>query len=435
LEKVDILIYGCHILPMNGKDPINDGVIAVKNRRIIYAGKRSATTNIKANTKIDAKGKVALPGLINLHTHAAMTLFRGIAEDLPLRKWLKKIIWPLEAKLKPEDVYDGALLGCLEMVKSGTTCFADMYFHENMVAEAVQKSGLRGVLAEGIIEAGNKKQGEKMLKKSVDFIEEFDGYAEGRITAFLGPHATYSCSPELLYNICERAFDLDVGIHLHLSESKEMSKEFEKKYGSGEVEFLDKQGLLKRHVLAAHCINLSRKDMKILSENCVNVAYVPVSNMKLGSGSPRINDLVDLGVNVGLGTDGPASNNTLDMVETMKTATLLQKLIYLDPEVLPAHEVLRMATINAAEALKLKEEIGSLEVGKKADIILIDMSKPHLKPLHNIYACIVYSARGSDVDTVIVDGKIVMENRQVKTLEEQAIIEKAEKTTLDLLSR
>jgi len=224
-------------------------------------------------------------------------------------------------------------------------------------------------------------------------------------------------------------------VHIHLAESKEMFKGFEERYGSSEVEFLEKTGLLNRHVLAAHCINLSVEDMHILSKGDVNVAYVPVANMKLGLGAARIKDLVDLDVNVGLGTDGPASNNSLDFFETMKIAALLQKLTYSNPKVLPVYHVLRMATVNGAKALGLEKDVGSLEVGKKADIILVDFSRPHLKPLHNIYANIVYSACGSDVDTVIVDGKIVMENQKVKTLDEQAIMEKAEKNAWNLLSR
>ncbi len=420
---------------MTGKVLIKDGAVAVKNGKITFVGKNALATNIDAQIKINAKGKVALPGLINCHTHVSMTLFRGIAEDQPLNIWLKDVIWPLEAKLKPEDVYCGALLGCLEMIKSGTTCFADMYFHENKVANAVEKSGLRGVLAQGIIEVGKKTLGEKMLNRSANFAKNFHRHSNGRITALLGPHATYSCSPELLVKIREKASELNVGVHMHLAESKEMFRKFEKKYDSTEVEFLDNIGFLKGHVLAAHCINLSRTDMHILSKRDVNVAFVPVANMKLGLGAAKIKDLVDLGVNVGLGTDGPASNNTLDMFETIKIAALLQKLTYLNPKVLPTYEVLKMATINGAKALGLDKGIGSLEVGKKADVILVNLSKPHLKPLHNIYAGIVYSLYGSDVDTVIVDGKIVMENRQVKTLDEQAVMEKTEKTAWNLLSR
>jgi 5-methylthioadenosine/S-adenosylhomocysteine deaminase len=435
LEKADILLYGCTILPMNGKHITEDGALAIKNGKIIFVGKHASANKIQAETKINAKKKIAMPGLINCHTHVPMTLFRGIAEDQPLETWLKDTIWPLEAKLKSEDVHVGALLGCLEMIKNGTTCFADMYFHEDMVAKAVEKSGLRGVLAEGIIEAGNKTLGEKMLNQSINFAEKFCAYASGRVTTFLGPHAAYSCSPELLTKIKNKSLELNVGVHIHLAESKEMFREFEKRYSSGEVEFLDKIDFFSDHVLAAHCINLSGEDTQILSKRGVNVAYVPVANMKLGVGVAKIKDLTDLSVNVGLGTDGPASNNTLDMFETLKIATLLQKLVYLNPKILPVYEVLRMATLNGAKALRLEKNIGSLEVGKKADVILVDLSKPHLKPLHNTYANIVYSAHGTDVDTVIIDGKIVMENRHVKTLDEQAVMERAEKTAFDLLAR
>jgi len=435
LEKADILIYGCTILPMNGKRLIQDGALAIKNGKIIFVGKRASANKIQAKLKIDAKKKIAMPGLINCHTHVPMTLFRGIAEDQPLKTWLKDAIWPLEAKLKSDDIYVGALLGCLEMIKNGTTCFADMYFHEDMIAKAVEKSGLRGVLAEGIIEAGNKAQGEQMLKESINFAEKFRGYANGRVTTFLGPHAAYSCSPELLTKIKNKSLELNVGVHIHLAESKEMFREFKKRCGPSEVEFLDKIDFFSGHVLAAHCVNLSGEDVQILSKRGANVAYVPVANMKLGVGAAKIKDLTDLSVNVSLGTDGPASNNTLDMFETIKIATLLQKLVYLNPNILPVYEVLSMAIVNGAKALRLGKTIGSLEVGKKADVILVDLSKPHLKPLHNTYANIVYSAHGSDVDTVIVDGKIVMENRHLKTLDEQAIMERAEKTALDLLAR
>jgi 5-methylthioadenosine/S-adenosylhomocysteine deaminase len=435
LEKADIIIYGCAILPMNKEDIIDDGLIAIKNGKITFIGKRVSAANMRAEKKINAKNKVAIPGLINCHTHVSMTLFRGIAEDQPLDVWLKKTIWPLEAKLRQEDIYAGALLGCLEMIKNGTTCFADMYFHESIIAKAVNESGLRSVLAEGIIEAEDKALGEKMFKKSVDFARSFHGHADGRVTTMLGPHAAYSCSPDLLVKIREKASELGVGVHTHLAESKEIFTDFEKKYGCSEIEFLDKINFLKSNVLAAHCINLSNADMHILYKRKTNVVYVPVANMKLGLGAAKIADLMDLGINVALGTDGPASNNSLDMFETMKIAALLQKLIYSDPKILPARESLKMATLNGAKALGLERSIGSIEVGKKADVILIDFTKPHLKPLHNIYATLVYSARGSDVDTVIVDGKIIMENRKVKTLDEREVIERAENITLDLLSR
>ncbi|MGQ9530900.1 MAG: amidohydrolase [Candidatus Bathycorpusculaceae bacterium] len=435
MEKVDILIRGCTILPMNNRNLIENGAIAIKDGKIVFVGKASSAADIRAENRINAKGKVAMPGLINCHTHAPMTLFRGIAEDKPLNAWLKETIWPLEAKLRAEDVYFGALLGCLEMIKSGTTCFADMYFHEEMVAKAVEKSGMRAALAQGIIEAGSSKLGRKMFNESLDFAKKFHGYANGRITAHLGPHAAYSCSRELLMEISKKALELGIGVHIHLAESKTMLKDFQKKKGFSEVEFLDEIGFFKGRVLAAHCINLSENGMHILSKRGVHVIHVPVANMKLGLGAAKIKDLIGLGVNVGLGTDGPASNNTLDMFETIKSAALLQKLTYMDPTVLPTYEVLKMATINGAKALGLKDKIGSLEVGKRADLILIDFSKPHLKPLHNIFASLVYSARGSDVDTVIVDGKIIMENRHVKTLNEKDVVRKTERTASTLLRK
>lgn len=431
LADADIVIHDCIILPMNTKEHIENGAIAIKNGKIVFIGKSTSIPTIKAEKQIHAKNMVALPGLINSHTHVAMTLFRGIAEEQPLDLWLEKFIWPLEAKLKPADVYFGALLGCLEMIKSGTTCFADMYFHENMVARAVCEAGLRGVLAEGIIEVGKKFLGKMMLKRSVAFATRFRGYADGRVTTMLGPHAAYSCSKELLIKACREADRLNVGLHVHLAESK---VDFPK-CSSSEVEFLDNIGFFGRHVLAAHCINLSSVDRNILSKRSVNVVHVPVANMKLGLGAAKIKDLVDLGVNVCLGTDGPASNNSLDMFETIKVACLLQKLIYKSPLAVSAYDVLKMATVNGAKALGQERKIGSLEVGKKADLILIDFSKPHLKPTHNIYANLVFSAKASDVDTVIVDGRILMENRHVKTLNENVIMESADKTSINLLSR
>lgn len=277
--------------------------------------------------------------------------------------------------------------------------------------------------------------GEKTFNKSVDFAEKFNGFADGRIKTMLAPHAAYSCSPELLKRVREKALKLGLGIHIHLAESAEMFKELERQYNLNEVEFLHRLGLFDGHVLAAHCINLSESDMRILAERRVNVVYVPVANMKLGLGVARIKELIDLGVNVALGTDGAASNNSLDMFETVKFAALLQKSFYRDSKVLSAYQVLKMATLDGAKALGLDGVIGSLEVGKRADIILVDLSKPHLKPLNNIYAALAYSARGSDVDTVIVDGKILMENRRVQTLDERTVMEKAEKCASDLLVR
>jgi 5-methylthioadenosine/S-adenosylhomocysteine deaminase len=420
---------------MNKRKIIDKGFIAIKDGKISQIGKEENASSVKAEKRLDGQGKVALPGLVNCHTHVAMTLFRGIAEDKAFDEWWRETIWPLERKLKPSDIYVGALLGCLEMIKSGTTCFADMYFHEDAVAEAVAKSGLRAVLAPGIIEAGSSRLGRKMLKEAVKIARKYHGYADGRIHVKLGPHTAYTCSPKLLKKVREAATELKVGIHLHVAESKSMADAMKKNFGLSEVELLEKVDFLKPDVLAAHCIHLSKKDMQTMKRHDVKVAYNPIANMKLASGVPKIRDLLTFGLTVGIGTDGAACNNSLDMFESMKFAALLQKTFYADPTVMPAEKVLRMATIEGAEALGLENLIGSLEVGKKADLILVNFEKPHLTPVHDFYANLVYSAHGSDVDTVIVDGKVLMENRWVKTLNEFEVMGKAQKTAQDLIQR
>jgi len=435
LKEVDILIRECTLLPMDDRGIIKEGLIATKNGIITYADRKDKAPPMKAEKVINGHGKVTMPGLVNCHTHLAMTLFRGIAEDQPLQKWLKQTIWPLEAKLKPSDVYDGALLGCLEMIKSGTTTFADMYFYEDHVAKAVEKAGLRAVLAQGILEVGIPPMGEKMLRESVNFAKKYNGYADGRVTVQLGPHTLYTCGLDLLAKVRQKASELNVGIHIHLAESEETVNLTKKKHGLSEVELLERMGFLGPDVLAAHCVHLAEAEMQIMAKHNVKVSYNPVANMKLAQGTARIKDLMDLGVTVGIGTDGPASNNSLDMFESMKIAVLLQKHFYKDPTVMPAQMVLKMGTIDGARALGLEKTVGTLEAGKKADIILLDFMKPHLTPIHDPYASIVYSAHGSDVDTVIVDGKVLMEKRKVKTLDEEEVMLKAQKTATDILTR
>jgi len=433
--RADIIIRNCMILTMSEQGVVKRGLIALKNGKIIYVGKEIEAPVFEAEKIISGGGKIVMPGLINCHTHVAMTLFRSMAEDRRLDEWLREIIWPLEAKLKPQDVYHGALLGCIEMIRSGTTCFSDMYFHEDMVAKAVAETGLRCILSPGILDAGQETLGKMLLKKAISIVENYHGAANGRILTMLGPHAVYSCSRRLLRKVAEKSSELNVGIHMHLAESLSESVNVKEKYGKSEVEVLDELRLLGPRFLAAHCIHLSDTDIALMTEHDVKVAYNPVSNMKLATGIPRIKDLIDAGLTVGLGTDGPASNNSLDMFETMKFAALLQKVKYGDPRVLSAKRVVEMATIDGARALGLDNLIGSLEVGKKADIIVIDADKPHLTPIYDPYATIVYSARGSDVSTVIVDGKIVMENGEIKTVDENKIMEKAEEASRDLLNR
>ena len=433
--RADVVIRRCTLLTMSDRGVIRQGLMAIKDGSIIYVGREIKAPSFEADKIIDGSGKIAMPGLINCHTHAAMSLFRSIAEDKELSVWLREVIWPLESKLKPEDVYYGTLLSCVEMIRSGTTCFSDMYFHEDMVAKAVIESGLRCVLSPGIIEAGQKILGRILLREAVKIAKKYRGDSYGRISVMLGPHALYSCSPQLLRRVSEEAKALNIGVHIHLAESEDDSANIKNLYGKSEVELLNDIGLLRPNLLAAHCIHLSDQDVTLMAKRDVKVVYNPVSNMKLASGIPKVKDLLDAGLTVSLGTDGPASNNSLDMFDTMKFATLLQKAKYRDPRVLPAKKVIEMATIDGARALGLSDFIGSLEVNKRADIILIDAEKPHLTPIHDIYATLVYSARGSDVDTVIVDGKVLMENRNVKTLDEHEIIKKVEERIQGLLNR
>ncbi|MGQ9564950.1 MAG: amidohydrolase [Candidatus Bathyarchaeales archaeon] len=432
---MEIVIRGGVVLPMTGRNVIDEGLVAIKNDVIVYVGKASKSPKFSAEKIIEGKGKAIMPGLVNCHVHVSMTLFRGLAEDQSFLRWLEEIIWPLEVKLKPEDVYVGALLGCLEMLKTGTTCFADMYFNEDMVAKAVQELGLRAMLAPGIIESQNIAQTEKMLERSIIAAQKLHGSAQGRIRFQLGPHAVYSCSPELLKRIHEAALKLHVGLHIHLAESEDLARQVKEKYGMTETQLLEKIGLLSSNLLAAHCIYLSKREIKTLAKHQVKVAYNPVANMKLAQGVPRIVDLVRAGVSVGIGTDGPASNNSLDMFQTVKTASLLQKVRYKDSTVLPSHQALEMATREGAKVLGIENVVGTLEAGKKADLIIIDLKKPHLSPMHDIYANLVYSATGSDVDTVMVNGKILMENRQVTVADEEKILKKAQKTAQNLLAR
>lgn len=431
-EEADLVIKNCMILPMNNRGIIPEGAIAVKGGKISYAGDSGNAHNIKAEKVLEGYEKVALPGLVNCHTHLAMTLFRGLAEESTINRWLEETIWPLEAKLRPEDVYVGSLLGCLEMIKNGVTCFADMYFFESKVAEAVEKAGIRASLASGIIETVDWQTGDKGFNDAVHFAQEYEGWAEGRITTRLGPHAAYTCTEETLGKIREKASQAGIGIHIHLGELENLPPNFVRESNRSEVELLEKQGFLGDDVLAAHCIHLTARDIAILAKRGVKVAYNPVSNMKLAQGVSRVKEFMNADITVGLGTDGAASNNGLDMFETMKVASLLQKSHYGDPTILTAREVLRAATIKGAEALGLDNKIGTLEVGKRADIILVDLNKPNLRPLHDIYANLVYSAGGCDVDSVIVDGKMLMENREVKTLNEEEVIKKAESRAFGL---
>ncbi len=408
------------------------GSVAIADGKIVAVGKN---INVKADTVIDAKGKVVLPGLVNAHTHLSMTLLRGIADDMEFDPWLKTKIWPIEKHLRAEDCYVGALLGCLEMIKSGTTCFADQYFFMEDVARAVEKAGIRGVLSYGIIEQGDPKKRKSEIREGEKLVKTCHGTADGRILTMFGPHAPYTCSPECLAQVKELAKKYKVGIHTHIAESKWEVEEIIKKYGKRPVEHLDAIGFLGPEVLAAHCVQLAEHEIRILRDRGVKPVHNPVSNMKIACGVSPVPEMLAAGIPVALGTDGAASNNSLDMFNEMKFAALLNKVDKFDPTVMPVQSVLEMATVNGGRALGLGENLGSLEVGKKADLILVDLRKPHLTPLRNVISHLVYSATGGDVDTVIVDGKVIMQGRRVLTLEEDKVLEEAQKVADNLLAQ
>jgi 5-methylthioadenosine/S-adenosylhomocysteine deaminase len=386
----------------------------------------------EADLVIPGRHQAALPGLVNTHTHAAMTLFRGYADDMELFKWLTEKIWPLEAKLSKEDVYWGTRLACLEMIKTGTICFNDMYWHMLEAAHAVEDAGIRAVISGVVFDNFDSDKGEKELRKSIKEIWELKNEYSSRVIPAFGPHAIYTVSNELLAKIAAEAKDQELLIHIHLAETEKENSDFIERNKKRPVEILAELGFLGPNVLAAHSVWLNDKDIKTLGKHDVKISHNPISNMKLAVGSAiRYNALKSAGLTISLGTDGCASNNNLDMFESMKIATLLQKFQINDQTILPSHEVFDMATINGAKALGLAG--GVIEEGKLADIILVDLHQPAMTPNHDLISNLVYSANGSVVTTTICDGKVLMQDRKVDS--EAEVIEKCQEHAAKLVGK
>jgi 5-methylthioadenosine/S-adenosylhomocysteine deaminase len=387
--------------------------------------------------EVDGEGKIVLPGLINTHTHLSMVLFRGYADDMQLQDWLQKKIWPLEVRLTGEACYQGALLGCAEMIMSGTTTFMDMYFHLEDVARAVDESGLRAFLSYGIIDLFDPAKAKAEQEKSRQLFEFFRNLGSSRIRYALGPHAPYTCSAETLLWAKEFAEKNGLIFHIHIAETRKEQADSQQQHGARVVEYLNKIGALCNRMLAAHCVWLTKSEVDLLAKAGVSVAHCPVSNMKLASGGVApLPEMFERGVTVGLGTDGAASNNSLDMFETMKVCALLHKAQRWDPTVLNAQKVLDLATVEGARALGIADEVGSIEVGKKADIIILDGKMPNMNPVHGketIVSDLVYSASAANVNTTIVDGKVLMQNRQLRTMNLEQIIQSVSETTNKLI--
>ncbi|MCF7754830.1 amidohydrolase [Paenibacillus xylanexedens] len=415
---MSILIQQATILTMKDADAPFMGDIRVEGDRIVQIANHIPPQ--PEDEIIDGRNKVAMPGLINAHQHTPMSLLRGFSDDLKLMNWLERKMLPAEARMNPEDIYWGAKLSIAEMIRSGTTAFADMYIHMNEIADAVKQTGMRASLTRGMVFM--EDDGGRRLQEAIDLVKRWSGAADGRITTMYGPHSPYTCPVEPLREVIALAVTEDIPLHIHLAETKEEVVKIRERYGMTPTEYLEEAGMFEQaHVLLAHGVHLNRRDISRLKGMRGGVAHNPVSNLKLGCGIAPITEMLAQGINVGIGTDGAGSATTVDMFEEIKAATWLQKLDYGDPTRLPAKDVLSMATRGSASLLGLQDEVGMLEVGRKADLILIDLAKPHLQPVHEVESLLAYSVNGADVDTTIVNGQILMRGRKLLTIDEDEL--------------
>ena len=390
------------------------GDIGIENGKILFCGTRPA--GWQADEVIDCRNSFTTPGFVNAHTHAAMTLFRSYADDMALLDWLQQKIWPAEAKLVAEDVYWGTQLAIAEMLASGTTAFADMYFFMDQVAKACQETGMRASLSRGLIEADGPQQDQRFEENEQLFVD-YHGAADGRITVMLGPHAPYTCPPECMKKVVAMAQRLGAEIHVHLAETQWEVDQSMKKYGKSPVAVLNELGVFERGTLAAHCVWVSPEDIEILAAKKVRVVHNPASNMKLASGAAPVAAMLAAGVTVALGTDGATSNNNLDMLEEVRMASFLQKLNRMDPTVLPTRQVLALATQGGAAALGQADSLGKIAPGYKADLAIFDMSAPHWCPQHDLASMLAYAANAADVSHTLVDGRVLYRKGEFTTLD------------------
>lgn len=414
------------VLPMTGpEDFYEQGEIAIDGNRIVSVGHRgSAPLGFEPDRIINLENDVIMPGLINTHTHAAMTLLRGYADDMPLMPWLQDKVWPFEALMNAEDIYWGSALALAEMIRSGTTTMADMYIDQEGTAEAVLEAGTRAVLSRGMT-AFDQTSANKALLENIELFQKYHEAGQGRLKVMLGPHAPYTCTEEFLQIVKQEADRLTAGIHIHIAETKAELETIKERYGTTPVRWLEQIGLFGGHVIAAHSVYLDEEELDIYQKYGICVAHNPESNMKLSSGTAPIPKMLARGIAVGLGTDGTSSNNDLDMIGEMRSASFQQKLIG-SPEDLKAYEVLDMATNGGALVTGIKE-IGRLAPGYKADLISIDFEQPHFYPRFSIPSHLVYCATGRDVKTVMVDGRFLMEDRRLLTLDGKKVWLEVEK--------
>lgn len=417
-----LLIENCTIVPMTGEDYFI-GSIGVDGSKIsMVTSDCNRIADFKKNDDvqiISGEGRIAIPGLINTHTHAAMTLMRGFSDDMQLMDWLVNKIWPIEEKLTGDDIYWGTKLSVAEMIRSGTTTYVDMYWDMESNSKVIEESGIRGYLSITLMDACTDKF--KTIDKDIEY---YNDTLDGRLRMMVAPHAPYTCAPEILRKCVEVAKKHSIILHTHLCETEGEIKDIEEKYGVKPIEYYHQNGVFDVPVLAAHCVKVSDEDILKLKQYGVSVAHNPISNMKLASGVAPVSKMIDLGLNVSLGTDGASSNNNLDMFEELRTAAFLQKLTTGDPTAIKAYDALYMATVAGAKALRRENELGMIKEGMIADIVLIDSKSPNLNPLHNVVASIVYAGSGGDVVTTIVNGKILMLDRELLTIDLDECLDK-----------
>ena len=445
---MNILIHSGTIITMQEGEIIRDGAIAIEDGTIIDVGKTRQMRRkyTRGYEKINARGRVVIPGLINTHQHAAMSLLRGYADDLLLQEWLEKWIWPIERLMTAEDIYVGSLLTAVESIMGGTTTVNTMYHYmpEKNEAKALADTGIRGVIGH-VCFSWRKDEDRKALK---DLAKNWHNKAGGLIRVSVDPHAPYTVEPEYMKELKTLRDELNrkygsegapVIWHIHVAETSDEADKIRKAFNvdvkDGVMEYLDSLSVLDKRVVAAHCVALTDKDVAVMKARDVKVSHNPISNLKLASGVSPVPKMLENGVTVSLGTDSPCSNNAADMFEVIKVAALLHKGVNKNPTLMSARQILKMATLDGARALCWENEIGSIEVGKRADLAIINFEKPHLCPLYNEVSHLVYAAKSADVETVLVNGKIVMENRRLTTLNVEHVMEMVKKAKNRLFER
>ncbi len=437
-QPVDLVIAGGIVVTMDARHTVyNPGAVAVRGNAIATVGPRDqVAAAYRAARTLDASNALVMPGLVNGHTHLPMTMFRGLADDLPLDTWLQQYIWPSEREfLSPDHVRWGTLLGAAEMLRGGVTTFCDMYFFEDDVAAAAHAAGLRGIVAQGFLDFPTPQ--------GLD-VEQNVAYAEGliarwqgnsRIIPALAPHALYTVSPPLLKRLHALAVQHDVPLVIHLAETRNEGQQIAAKYGASPVRALATLGLLDQRLIAAHCVWVDAEEQALLAQGRVGVIHCPRSNLKLADGVAPVPDMLAAGVRLGLGTDGAASNNQINLFAEADAAALIHKAVRLDPLAVPAAAAVEMATIGGARALGLDHLIGSLEPGKRADVILLDLDEDNLVPLYNPLSHLAYAARSADVRTVLVDGQVVLEDRRLLSLDEAEVRHQVRALAADIAAR